>query len=446
MRPLAHSLAALTAIAAAPLLLGAMAFRRDLRVGLRQRFGFIKPPGPGRVWVHGSSVGEALAALRLVESLHAAGHRVFGSAATPTGQMMMRARLPELPCALAPLDHPWCVEAALSCVEPRLLALVETELWPSWIAAAKRRGIPVVVVSGRLSDRSFPRYRKVRPLLARTLRRIDAVGARTELDAARFVELGVPEERVLVTGDLKLDLPGGAATLATDLVRALSEVPVFVAGSTHPGEEVAARRALDACDAVGQTAALVVAPRHLQRAAQVEKEFRGAGRTVRRRSELEGKPLAPGEVLLLDTLGELPAVYAAAAVAFVGGTLAPVGGHNLIEPIFAGCPVLFGPHVHNVRVHAEVALSSGAGTRVENADELGDAVVATLRDPDARFERAARGQQALAKHQGSAHRTAQLIDEVLNRGRDNRLEIDLDTGLGNGASALGVDSSTETEP
>ncbi len=413
MRPLAHSLAALSAVAAAPLLLGAMALRRDLRVGLRQRLGLLSPPGAGRVWVHGSSVGEALAALRLVESLRSAGHAVFGSASTPTGRMMMRSALPELPCALAPLDHPWCVDVALARVEPQLLALVETELWPSWIAGAKRRGVPVVIVSGRLSDRSFPRYLRLRRLLAPTLRRLDAVGARTDLDAERFVALGVPCDRVSVTGDLKLEVPRGVATLATDLVRALSEVPVFVAGSTHPGEEKLAHAALEACERAGLRAALVVAPRHLQRVAQVERELRAAGRVVRRRSQLDSLPLAAGEVLLLDTLGELPAVYAAAAVAFVGGTLARVGGHNLIEPIFAGCPVIFGPHVHDVRVHAELAESSGAGIRVADGEALARAVEAALCDPDDRRTRVVSGQRALANHQGSARRTSQLIDEVL---------------------------------
>jgi len=414
LRPLTHSLAAVSAVTAAPLLLGAMALRRDLRVGIRQRLGLLPAPGAGRVWVHGSSVGEALAALRLVESLRSAGHRVFGSASTPTGRMMMAAAMPELPCSLAPLDHPWCVEAALSRVEPQLLALVETELWPCWIAAAKRRAVPVVIVSGRLSDRSFPRYQRLRRLLAPTLRRIDAVGARTELDAARFVELGVPAERVSTTGDLKLELPDRVVTLATDLVRALSEVSVFVAGSTHPGEERLACAALAASERAGLRPALVVAPRHLQRADQVEREIRASGRVVRRRSRLGSAPLAPGEVLLLDTLGELPAVYAAAAVAFVGGSLTGVGGHNLIEPIFAGCPVIFGPHVHNVRVHAELAESSGAGTRVADVDELMRAVVEALGAPDDRRNRVARGQKALADHRGSARRTCQLIDEVLH--------------------------------
>jgi 3-deoxy-D-manno-octulosonic-acid transferase len=403
-------------VTAAPLLLGAMAIRRDLRVGLRQRFGLLRAPGAGRVWVHGSSVGEALAALRLVDSLRSAGRGVFASASTPTGRQMLRSAMPELPSALAPLDHPWCVASALSRVEPELLALVETELWPSWIAAAKRRGTPVVVVSGRLSDRSFPRYQRVRRLLQPTLRRLNAVGARTDLDAERFVELGVPEDRVTVTGDLKLEPPAGVATLATDLVRALSEVPVIVAGSTHPGEEEPAHAALVECEKQGLRAALVVAPRHLQRADQIEREFRAAGRRVRRRSRLDGVPLESGEVLLLDTLGELSAVYAAAAVAFVGGTLASVGGHNLIEPIFAGCPVVFGPHVHNVRVHAELALSSGAGTRVEDPQQLAEAVVAALRAPDERRSRVLQGQEALAVHRGTAERTALLIDRVLAGG------------------------------
>ncbi len=416
MRPLAHSLAALSAVTAAPLLLGAMALRRDLRVGLRQRLGLLREPGAGRVWVHGSSVGEALAALRLVDSLRASGRTVFASASTPTGRQMLRSAMPELPSALAPLDHPWCVASAMSRVEPTLLALVETELWPSWIAAAKRRGTPVVVVSGRLSDRSFPRYMRFRRLVQPTLRRIDAVGARTDLDASRFVELGIPESRVAVTGDLKLEPPEGVATLATDLVRALSEVPVIVAGSTHPGEEAPALEALVACEREGLRAALVIAPRHLQRADQLERELATQGRRVRRRSRLDGVPLESGDVLLLDTLGELSAVYAAASVAFVGGTLVPVGGHNLIEPIFAGCPVVFGPHVHNVRVHAELALGSGAGTRVEGTEELASAVIAALRAPDDRRARVLAGQAALAAHRGTAARTTALIDRVLAGG------------------------------
>ena len=413
MRPLAHSLAALSAVTAAPLLLGAMALRRELRVGLRQRLGIIHPPGPGRIWVHGSSVGEALAASRLVDSLRAEGRGVFVSASTPTGRQSIRSVMPELPSALAPLDHPWCVASALSRVEPNLLALVETELWPSWIAAAKRRGTPVVVVSGRLSDRSFPRYRRVRRLLRATLQRLDAVGARSDLDAARFVELGVPEERVSVTGDLKLEPSERVAALPMDLVRALSEVPVLVAGSTHPGEEDLAHRALIECERVGLAAALVIAPRHPQRANQLQRELRASGRRVQLRTALEGRPLESGEILLLDTLGELSAVYAAASAAFVGGTLSPVGGHNLIEPIIAGCPVAFGPHTHNVRVHAELAETSGAGTCVGNGDELAAAIVETLRDPEARRKRVAKGQQALAAHRGTARRTALLIDAVL---------------------------------
>lgn len=413
MRPLAHSLAALSAVAAAPLLLGAMAVRRDLRVGLRQRLGIVRPPGPGRVWVHGSSVGEALAALRLVDSLRAHGRSVFASASTPSGRQTIRSVMPELPCAIAPLDHPWCVASALTRVEPKLLALVETELWPFWITAAKRHGVPVVVVSGRLSDRSFPRYSRIRRLLGPTLRKLDAVGARSDLDAARFVELGVPEKRVSVTGDLKLEPPERVATLAVDLVRALSEVPVIVAGSTHPGEEESAHQALVACERAGLRAALVVAPRHPQRADQLQRELGNAGRRVRRRSGLEGPALQSGEILLLDTLGELPAVYAAASAAFVGGTLSPLGGHNLIEPIFAGCPVVFGPHVHNVRVQAELAEGSGAGVRVATREELSAAIVQALRDPEARRQRVARGQQALAAHRGTARRTAGLVDDVL---------------------------------
>ena len=409
---LRHSLAAASAAIAAPLLAGALVVRPRWREGFRERLGSFPSTDPGRVWVHGASVGEVMAAKGLVYGLQGEGLRVFGSATTLAGRELMRRVFPEVPSAMAPLDHPWCVDAALARVRPGSLVLIETELWPSWIAAARREGLPVVIASGRLSDRSFPRYLRVRRWLRPTLERIDRVGARSEVDAERFVALGVSADRVEVTGDLKLDATGAGSALAGDLRRSLEGRVVFVAGSTHRGEETAARAALEACEQTGHAVVLVVAPRHLSRIDAVERELVRAGRKVFRRSKLAGHVLEPGEVLLLDTVGELPGLYTQAQVAFVGGTLAKIGGHNVLEPVQAGCPVVFGPNIDSIRRAVELVEVSGSGTRVLDAEGLGRALDRILRDPAGARGRIGKTLEELRLHAGSVARTIELIRSV----------------------------------
>jgi 3-deoxy-D-manno-octulosonic-acid transferase len=386
LRAVAHSVAAFTALAAAPLALAGLALRPDWRDGASERLGAAPALAPGALWIHGASVG--------------------------------RAR-PEVPCRLAPLDHPWCVERALAKVRPAALVLIETELWPCWIAAADRRGAAVVLVSGRVSDRSFARYRRARPFAARTLRRLSAVGARTPEDARRFRFLGAPPESIEVTGDLKLDCDEHPRPLDADLDRVCRSAPLFVAGSTHPGEERAALAALRAVEEAGLSAALVLAPRRLTRAGEVERIARGEGRPVRRRTAVGRAPLQPGDVLLLDTVGELASLYARADVAFVGGSLAPKGGHNVLEPVLCGRPALFGPHTRNVEHAVEILERCGAGRRVADAGDLGRAAVELLADPAAARARGARGREALDGHRGSAKRAARLVERAV-AARDSR--------------------------
>lgn len=415
MGPLGHSLAALAALAAAPVGLAALAVRPEWRPGLRERLGGAPRCEPGALWIHGASVGEILAAVPLIERAERQGERVVASTTTRTGRDVLRQRRPALQPILAPLDHPWCVAIALDRVRPRALVLVETELWPSWIAAASERGIPVVVVSARLSDRSLAGYRRLRPLLAATFARICAVGARSDGDAERFASLGIPADRICVTGDLKLEPPAIPPQLADDLSRTLADVPLLVAGSTHPGEEDAALAALAAAERSGLRAALVVAPRRPSRADEVAARIAAEGRRILRRSALGAQVLAPGDVLLLDGLGDLRAVYGRARVAFVGGTLADVGGHNLIEPVHAGAPVVFGPSVSTVRDAAALLVACGAGRQVRSADELAAAVVEALRDAEGSRERAAAGRRALAAHEGSADRSLDLVRRAVAR-------------------------------
>jgi 3-deoxy-D-manno-octulosonic-acid transferase len=414
VRAVEHSLAALSALAAAPVAVGLLAARPSWRVGIRERLGALKFVSPGAIWIHCASVGEILAASRLVDSLRSAGSDVFTSTVTVSGRDLMRRTRPEVPCQLAPLDHPWCVNAALDCVQPAALVLVESELWPVWIAAAVRREIPVILVSGRMSDRTFRRYRRLGGIAGRTLRRLTAIGARTAADADRFRTLGADASLVSVTGDLKIAAAGESQPIAPDLDRAIGATPLFVAGSTHPGEEVAALAALETLERAGSGAALVLAPRHTERAAEVERLSLDAGRTTRRRTALSSASLARGEVLVLDTLGELASLYARAAVAFVGGSLVPVGGHNILEPALMGCPVIFGRYTGDIRHVVEILAACGAGRCVEDATGLGRALVEILGRPAAALAAAERGKEALLGHAGSAERACALIEEVLS--------------------------------
>lgn len=417
MRPLAHSVAALAALIAAPAVAAGAVLRPAFRRQLPERLGFGRERAPdgGLVWLHASSVGEAKAACRLLDALEASGLAAQATTMTVAGRGIFERDRPRMSARLAPFDHPWCVALAMRPARPRLSILIETELWPSWIAGCAREGVPVVVVSGRLSDRSFPRYSKVVRLLGPTLRQIAAVGARTELDAERFVRLGVPEDRVRVTGDLKLDPSSEKSGLGPALGRALSSGPVVVAGSTHRGEEETCLHALAAAERQGRSFVLVLAPRHVDRTAEVARLARSLGRRVHLRSRLEDRPLAPGEVLILDSYGDLAATYAAGTIAFVGGTLVPVGGHNVCEPVHVGCPVLYGPHYANVRKIVEILEADGAGRCVATQAALIAAIDANLRDPEDARRRGELGRLTLERHRGSVERTRQLVLETLAR-------------------------------
>jgi len=411
--PLGHSVAALTALVGAPVLAAGAIVRPRWRAGLAERLG-AHPGGRAAhpIWLHAASVGEIRAALPLLDALGARGHALVTSTMTPTGRALAREARPGLASGLAPLDHPWLVARALARVAPSALVFVETELWPSWVRAAAERGIPPLVVSGRISERSFARWQRAAPLLRPTLRRFRAIGARGAADAERFVALGAPRERVHQTGDLKLDAPP-PPPLDRDLDARLGSLPLFVAGSTHEGEEQAALAALSAAERAGQRAALVLAPRHPERFARAAELVAATGRRLHRRSAPDSRELGPGEVLLLDTLGELASLYVRARIAFVGGTLAPVGGHNLLEPARAGCPALWGPHVANVRESAELLVAAGAGAEVGDAAALGGGVVAALADPATASARGRRGWQALEAHRGAAERSVALIERAL---------------------------------
>jgi 3-deoxy-D-manno-octulosonic-acid transferase len=414
---LRHSAGALAAAVALPAGAVALALRPAWREGIAERLGLGAALRPGSVWVHGASVGEVLAALRLIDALRARGHPVMGSASTVAGRAVLGRERPEVPRRLSPLDHPWSTAAALRRVSPSALVLVETELWPSWIAAAARRKVPVAVVSGRISDRSLPRYRRLAPLLRGTLARLARVGARGEEDARRFVAIGVPAERVRVTGDLKLEPPAVPPALAPDLARLIDGVEPAVAASTHPGEERVILDALERAERAGAPAAWVVAPRRPDRAREVVREVAARGRRARRRTDPGPGALAPGEVLVLDTLGELPALMARARFVFVGGSLVAAGGHNVLEPALVGRPVLFGPHTDQSREASERLVTCGGARRVADAVELAAAATEWLLDPSAARRAGDAGRREVERHRGAVARSVALVEELIGTAR-----------------------------
>ena len=358
------------------------------------------------VWVHCASMGEVRAAARIVEKLLSP---FLISTMTPTGLALARRLFPKSPAMAAPLDVAPIARRVVRRIAPRLLIIVETELWPELIFAAAAGNIPVALVSARISDQTAASYRRARAIFGPALRAMAAIGAQTESDRARLLAIGADPHRVEITGNLKFDFPAaGGSDSALEAIFSQAG-PLFVAGSTHPGEDVAALEAWRAARAVEPNLRLVIAPRHLDRMAGIEALLEREGVEAVRRSRLSGPPAAGVGVILLDTMGELDALYAHADVAFVGGSIAPVGGHNVLEPARYGKPVLFGPHTQNQRIEAQRLLEAGAAVRVADAHALGGALCEILSAPDRAAAMGAAGRSAIGLNQGAVERTLKLL-------------------------------------
>lgn len=403
------------------LLLGAPVwiFRPRWREGLRERLGAgaervaRTQAGRQQVWVHAVSVGEVVAITGLVEELDArlGEGAVVISTTTRTGQQLARQRFGDARCFYFPMDLPWVVRAAVQALRPRMLVLAESELWPNVLAELHQRRVPVVVVNARISDRSYPRYLRLRRLWQPFLAMLSLVLAQSEEDARRFVAIGVPEARVRFGGNLKYDTrPPRSVPLVDALRRHLSQrAQVLVAGSTLEDEERVLLEAWPAICARVPEAVMLLAPRHPERFPRVAALARELKMTLIERSVWSGSAVPPGSVFLLDSIGELGSVYGLAQVAFVGGSLVPAGGHNPLEPARFGVPVLMGPHYVNFRDAVE-ALRSADALRVVERAQAGEAIAALLADGDAAKTMGQRGQRVF-EHQGGA--TRRVLSAVL---------------------------------
>jgi 3-deoxy-D-manno-octulosonic-acid transferase len=408
-----------------PFVLAAVLWRglrdRAYREALPERFGYGPRAAPGGIWVHAVSVGEVQAAAPLLRALRARhpGLPLVLTTATPTGRQRARSLLgTEVSVRWLPYDLPGPVGRFLDRVAPRLAIVLETELWPNLYRACSGRRIPLVLASARLGERSVARYRLLARLIRDTLRRGVMVAAQSEADAARFIALGADPARTHVTGNVKFDfeLAEDTAARGAALRTALGVAarPVWVAGSTHEGEEEVVLAAHARVRARLPDALLVLVPRHPPRFDSVAATLRRRGTRFVTRSS--GVPVAAGtEVLLGDTLGELTLFYAAADVAFVGGSLVPVGGHNLLEPAALGLPILTGPHTFSAPAVAGLLLEAGAAQLVTDADSLAARVGDYLAEPEARSRDGGAARAVLAANRGALARVLALIEPLLDR-------------------------------
>ncbi|HNP60146.1 MAG TPA: 3-deoxy-D-manno-octulosonic acid transferase [Nitrospirales bacterium] len=420
-------------VLAFPIIIGLLLTKKRSQRGLWCRLGAVplelrnlqKPV----IWIHAVSLGEVATIVPLLQAMKQQYPQwpLVVSTVTETGREVVIKRLEGVAVhCYAPVDYLWAIDRYIRILQPRLFILVESEFWPNLLIRLQRHQVPICLVNGRISSRSFARYRWIKSMMNEVLTCLDLALMQSEHDAERIGYLGVNPNAIHVTGNMKFDqgLEQGQSADAPLSFRSLftchAAEMLIVAGSTHPQEEECLLEAYRKVVVQHPQAVLVMAPRHIERVAKLEQVIRQYGLSCDRRSRL-GQ--GPGEqaithgprVIVLDTRGELAFVYREACVTFVGGTLVPVGGHNLLEPAQWGRPVLFGPHVDHCRDIAGRLLEVGGGIQIQNKEDLASQLIRLIQDPS---EAEAIGQRALEMvrtHRGVIARNLQWIDQLLNR-------------------------------
>ncbi len=392
------------------------------RAGLGERLGIIPrtlmaATARPVVWIHAVSVGEVVAITGLAAELtkRFSELRVVVSTTTDTGQKLARTRFGTENVFYFPLDFAFAIRPYLRLLQPELIVIAETEIWPNFMRLARASGARIAVVNARISDRSLPGYRRFRRLLAGILQQVDLFLTQTEEDARRLEEIGAPAERVRVTGNLKFDVPAPpaasiVATLRAAFLRSNSS-PVIVCGSTVDGEEPLLLQAFENILASHPRAVMILAPRHPERFGEVAELLGELGIQFWRRSLWSGDPVTGG-VFLIDTIGELAALYALADVAFVGGSLVPRGGHNIIEPALHGVPIVVGNHTENFRDIVGLFQSRDA-VRVVGPAELPLVLMELISNPVECAELGRRGAETLRAQMGATQKTVQALEKLV---------------------------------
>ena len=395
---------------------------------LRQRLGYLpisfNLDGEESIWIHAVSVGEVLTARALLPQLRERYPRLklFLSTTTMTGQQIARNSLQYVDEVFyLPFDLGFVVNRTLRLVKPRMFIMMETEIWPNLLRACRRTGVRTVLVNGRISSRSYPRYRLARPFFRRVLANIDRFCMQSEESARRIVDIGADPDRVVVTGSLKfdsLDLPGASTpdrgrNRVLRYFRVSPDRPVIIAASTLKGEEEPVFEAFQRIRARVPEVLLIIAPRKPERFAEVEQQARRGGWRTARRSELPVDSEPRQDVVVLDTIGELAQLYQIATAVFVGGSLVDQGGHNILEPAVFGKPIVFGPYMQNFAEIARAFLENDAAIQVRSGRELEHALLALLNDPVRRARLGAAARALVEANRGARGKTMTAIARTL---------------------------------
>ncbi|MBF0141240.1 MAG: 3-deoxy-D-manno-octulosonic acid transferase [Magnetococcales bacterium] len=372
-----------------------------------------------RIWIHAVSVGETLAAQGLIQALQRAhpDYELVVSTVTKTGQQIAQDKLTGIALVFhLPIDLPWITRHVMRRIRPSLLLIMETELWPGLLATAREGRVPVVIVNGRISPRSFANYRRVRFFMRRFLSQVHLFVMQSSMDASRIQAIGVPQQRIRVSGNIKYDQ--ALVRPNADAMRELHmrigqkpDEPVFLAASTHPGEEDIILRVFARLRDMRPTLRLILVPRHPERANAVEMMIQKHGFSVQMLSQSRGA--WPDAVLLVDQVGWLTRLYAMAHLVFVGGSLIPHGGQNMLEPAGWGLPVTFGPHTFNFKDAVHLLVEAGAALVVHNEEDLFLACRRLLQEPDVWHQMGQKGREVVAANSGALARTLQEITPLL---------------------------------
>jgi 3-deoxy-D-manno-octulosonic-acid transferase len=395
-------------------------------MGFGERIGFygreirksVKNTRP--VWIHAASVGEAVCAGRLVEEIRKRfpSRKIVVSAFTHTGYETAHRVIPDASVIFFPLDHPWIVKKALSTFDPSVMVFLETEIWPNMLRLAHRKGTPILLLSGRLSPRSFNKYSLLSWFFRRVVRNFASMGMQSAEDASRVKRLGADPRKVVVTGNLKLmgsgsDVHCNGMTADFFSLKRKATGRLLVAGSSHRGEEAILLDAFRRLKQAFPDFQMVLAPRHPQRFPEVESLLKASGMAYEKKSEINGRATLLPDILLLDTLGDLQEFYALGDIAFVGGSLFDAGGHNLLEPARVRRPMLFGPHMTNFAAIAEAMKERGGGVEVRGVEDLVREITGLLNDTDKRLTMGEKAYQVAADEQRVGERTSELLSRYL---------------------------------
>jgi 3-deoxy-D-manno-octulosonic-acid transferase len=394
---------------------------------LRQRFGYLpvslNVDAEDSVWIHAVSVGEVLSARALIGDLRRLypALRLFLSTTTIAGQQVARASVPGVDAVFYfPLDFPFIIRRMLGIVRPRLFIMMETEIWPNLLRVCRQAGVRTVLVNGRISARSFPRYRFIRAFFRGVLADIDHCCVQSAETRDRLLDLGADPGRITITGSLKFDslqVAPGRPPRSLDRVLRFFEVAgdriVIVAGSTLRGEEAALFRVFDRLRGISRDALLIVAPRHPERFAEVERLALEAGFDTVRRTDLPIDAEPRAEVVVLDTIGELAQLYQVATIVFVGGSLVPAGGHNILEPAIFGKPIVFGQYMDNFSEIADAFLAARAGVQVASEAALESVLRRLLADPGERRRLGEAARAVVEANRGAKDKSLAVIGQLL---------------------------------